>query len=229
MLFLKDAKKLWSFRCSLKGRQKEESKEKESPYPIDQYLQFNSCVPDIMIVILVCFICIYSYTAAAYQGTSGVVGVERRRAVMRVLMARKGEGKVDDMKEAMKYLESTQKKKKISATTKSMSPSHRGGGVKGGSRPSKGGGGQLSASDARMMRETIATDTSSSLPSAPQKVFGQQTIWGQNIINCRSFSLEARRVFEYTGSFVSVNAVPIYPLPEIVENIHTYSRLLYSH
>ena len=45
------------------------------------------------------------------------------------------------------------------------------------------------------------------------KNFARQTIWGQNIINCRSFNIESQRKFEFMGSFTK--DVPIFPLPEI--------------
>lgn len=43
----------------------------------------------------------------------------------------------------------------------------------------------------------------------------QQNILGQNIINCRQFSLDSSKVFDFIGSFKSLNSIPIYSIPEI--------------
>lgn len=50
--------------------------------------------------------------------------------------------------------------------------------------------------------------------SAP-KSLAQQNILGQNIINCRQFSLDSSKVFDFVGSFKSLNSIPIYSIPEI--------------
>lgn len=48
---------------------------------------------------------------------------------------------------------------------------------------------------------------------APVASFAKKTIWGQNIINVRSFNIDSPRKYEFLGSFT--NSVPIYPSPEI--------------
>jgi len=47
------------------------------------------------------------------------------------------------------------------------------------------------------------------------KSLAQQNILGQNIINCRQFSLDSSKVFDFVGSFKSLNSIPIYSTPEI--------------
>jgi len=47
------------------------------------------------------------------------------------------------------------------------------------------------------------------------KSLAQQNILGQNIINCRQFSLDSSKVFDFVGSFKSLNSIPIYSIPEI--------------
>ncbi len=47
------------------------------------------------------------------------------------------------------------------------------------------------------------------------KNFGQKTIWGQNIIEVRSFNVDKPKKFEFLGSFDSLETLPTYPLPEI--------------
>jgi GTP-binding protein len=42
-----------------------------------------------------------------------------------------------------------------------------------------------------------------------------QTIWGQNIINCRSFSLEGPKTCTFLGSYMTMQSAPVWPLPEI--------------
>lgn len=47
------------------------------------------------------------------------------------------------------------------------------------------------------------------------KNYAVRTILGQNIINCRSFSLETQKQFNFLGSYKSYKQIPIYPNPEI--------------
>lgn len=49
----------------------------------------------------------------------------------------------------------------------------------------------------------------------PMKSFATKTIWGQNIINCRSFSVDSPKTFEFLGSHTSVSSIPVYSIPEI--------------
>lgn len=42
-----------------------------------------------------------------------------------------------------------------------------------------------------------------------------QTILGENIINCRDFSVDSPKKFEFLCSHNTIEAIPIYPLPEI--------------
>jgi GTP-binding protein len=49
----------------------------------------------------------------------------------------------------------------------------------------------------------------------PTQHLTQKTIWGQNIINCRTFKVDEAKTFNFLGSFKSNEAIPIYPVPEI--------------
>ena len=50
----------------------------------------------------------------------------------------------------------------------------------------------------------------------PQQLsFAKKTVWGQNIINCRRFSLDTQKRFTFLGSFTSTKAAPVYPSPEV--------------
>ena len=53
------------------------------------------------------------------------------------------------------------------------------------------------------------------LAVAEGKSFAKTTIWGQNIINCRPFSLESPKKFSFLGSFTSSKTAPVYPSPEV--------------
>ena len=43
----------------------------------------------------------------------------------------------------------------------------------------------------------------------------QRTITGQNIINCRPFTIQSPKKFDFVGSFKSEKSLPILSLPEI--------------
>mmetsp|Transcript_33316 Transcript_33316/g.33925 ORF Transcript_33316/g.33925 Transcript_33316/m.33925 type:complete len:333 (-) Transcript_33316:133-1131(-) len=43
--------------------------------------------------------------------------------------------------------------------------------------------------------------------------YARKTIWGQNIVNIRSFNIDSKKTFQFLGSFTS--SVPIYPSAEI--------------
>jgi GTP-binding protein len=45
--------------------------------------------------------------------------------------------------------------------------------------------------------------------------FAKKTVWGQNLINCRSFNIDGAKKFDFLGSFNSMKALPVFPLPEI--------------
>ena len=45
--------------------------------------------------------------------------------------------------------------------------------------------------------------------------FAKKTVWGQNLINCRSFNIDGVKKFDFLGSFNSMKALPVFPLPEI--------------
>ena len=47
------------------------------------------------------------------------------------------------------------------------------------------------------------------------KSFATQTIWGQNIINCRDFSIDGIKEYKFLGSYINLNEIPVYPIPEI--------------
>ena len=143
------------------------------------------------------------------------------------------------MIEALRYLDSTRKKPK--PTNKDSTGSVDGSGT--GKPRNTGTGGKSSQRSKSMPRRANSADPSAfgkdsmlddtdsrsamesylddektdgstnSLQKGP--VYARQTIWGQNIINCRTFNLDAKRSFEYLGSYISVGAVPVYPLPEI--------------
>jgi hypothetical protein len=108
-----------------------------------------------------------------------------------------------EMKEALQYLENHKKKPKIKPT--SSSPLTRLG--------PRGSSGKLTNADTKALSDMSDEDFSMSKPKSP--VYAKQTIWGQNIINCRSFNIDGRRTFEFTGSYVSAEAVPTFALPEI--------------
>ena len=48
-----------------------------------------------------------------------------------------------------------------------------------------------------------------------QRSFAKTTVWGQNIINCRPFSLDSQKKFTFIGSFTSTKSAPVYPSPEV--------------
>jgi len=48
-----------------------------------------------------------------------------------------------------------------------------------------------------------------------QRTYAKQTVWGQNIINCRKFSLDTLKTFSFLGSYTSTKAAPVYPSPEV--------------
>lgn len=45
--------------------------------------------------------------------------------------------------------------------------------------------------------------------------FAKKTVWGQNMINCRKFNMDSIKKFEFLGSFNTMRALPVFPLPEI--------------
>ena len=53
------------------------------------------------------------------------------------------------------------------------------------------------------------------IPVAAQRSFAKTTVWGQNIINCRPFSLDSQKKFTFIGSFTSTKSAPVYPSPEV--------------
>lgn len=107
------------------------------------------------------------------------------------------------MKEAMKYLDIHKKKpKSIQSNTNNNKLSKN-----------SSGNSKLSTADSKAAQESFYEDVETSKPT--QKIYAKQTIWGQNIINCRTFSIDSKRMFEYTGSYANVQNVPVYPLPEI--------------
>lgn len=50
--------------------------------------------------------------------------------------------------------------------------------------------------------------------SAPAN-FASKTVWGQNVINIRPFSIESHKTFEFVGSYKNNGQIPIFPSPEI--------------
>ena len=105
------------------------------------------------------------------------------------------------MKEALRYLETHSKKKKKPAPATSSKPSSR---YSSPSTPSR-------SSDSQAALDSYLEDSH----SGSSNVFTKQTIWGQNIINCRDFNIDGKRTFEFTGSYTDARSVPTYPVPEI--------------
>jgi hypothetical protein len=66
----------------------------------------------------------------------------------------------------------------------------------------------------KSMESKIISDFSTPVPTKT-KNYAVTTILGQNIINCRLFSLETQKQFSFLGSYKSYQQVPIYPRPEI--------------
>eukprot|EP01036_Dinobryon_divergens_P027771 gene27770-36598_t len=66
----------------------------------------------------------------------------------------------------------------------------------------------------KSVESKIISDFSPSVPTKT-KSYAVTTILGQNIINCRSFSLETQKQFNFLGSYKSYQQIPIYPRPEI--------------
>jgi hypothetical protein len=53
--------------------------------------------------------------------------------------------------------------------------------------------------------------------------FASQTVWDQNVINVRSFSIDTAKQFEFIGSYRSNAQIPIYPHAEVGCAIAYYS------
>jgi len=53
------------------------------------------------------------------------------------------------------------------------------------------------------------------MAGVPGKNFAQKTIWGQNIVEIRSFNVDKPKTFEFLGSYDALESMPTYPLPEI--------------
>jgi len=74
--------------------------------------------------------------------------------------------------------------------------------------------------NSRPQRKTLDIDQDDSNQLTPKqssslKSFAAKTIWGQNIINCRSFNIDSVKNFEFVASYTSATSIPIYPIPEI--------------
>jgi ABC-type multidrug transport system fused ATPase/permease subunit len=75
----------------------------------------------------------------------------------------------------------------------------------------------------RNQRAEARLTLNKSLPTSPQQVAVnsapastvKKTIFGENIINCRDFSIEGARSFEFVGGFNSAATAPVLGLPEI--------------
>jgi ribosome biogenesis GTP-binding protein YsxC/EngB len=52
-------------------------------------------------------------------------------------------------------------------------------------------------------------------PTGASRSFNKKTITGQNIINVRSFNLDAPKTFTFDGSFKSIGSLPTFSSPEI--------------
>lgn len=106
------------------------------------------------------------------------------------------------MKEALRYLETHAKKKREQPVSPKGSPASGRGASPGITHR---------RSDSQSALDSFLEDSASS----PSNVFTKQTIWGQNIINCRDFNIDGKRTFEFTGSYTDAKAVPTYAVPEV--------------
>ena len=59
------------------------------------------------------------------------------------------------------------------------------------------------------------TSSENALKPIIEKNFATQTIWGANMINCRTFNIDGIKNFDFLASFTTLKSVPIWPLPEI--------------
>ena len=74
------------------------------------------------------------------------------------------------------------------------------------------------AKTARKAEQAFARDNPVMPMAIPIKEganYAQKTIWGANVIQCRPFSVDGPKKFDFLGSFTSSKALPIYPVPEI--------------
>jgi GTP-binding protein len=93
----------------------------------------------------------------------------------------------DDIEEAQKYLLRSEQKRAVSIEKKA---------------------------EARKLRAQHPTVELESSPRAPFNV-AKQTIFGQNIIECREFSIEGVKNFEFIGGFTCPKSAPVLGLPEV--------------
>jgi ribosome biogenesis GTP-binding protein YsxC/EngB len=165
--------------------------------------------------VVMIFIALLAHQSQSYNPPQTSLGLSKHslsNIIVSSLNMKKKSG-VDDMKEAMKYLETHKKKSKKPAGAGAISAASAG----------KGGRGGMSAADSRAALDSFSEDEVRPEPrkqetgkgKAKAKVYAQQTIWGQAIINCRPFKIDGKRTFEYLGSHADVKDVPTYALPEI--------------
>lgn len=67
----------------------------------------------------------------------------------------------------------------------------------------------------RLTRIQIKADLRKGGPAPEGGNFAKKTVWGQNLINCRSFNIDGAKKFDFLGSFNTMKALPVFPLPEI--------------
>ena len=67
----------------------------------------------------------------------------------------------------------------------------------------------------RLTRIQTKADSRKGGPAPDGANFAKKTVWGQNLINCRSFNIDGAKKFDFLGSFNTMKALPVFPLPEI--------------
>ena len=117
--------------------------------------------------------------------------------------ALRAKGEDRDMREAMKYLE-THRRRPAKTGRTPPSPART-------AQKSRNSPPTRTEADDRSALASFEED----VRSVPSNVFTKQTIWGQNIINCRDFNVDGKRSFQFTGSYTDARTVPTYPIPEI--------------
>jgi len=73
-------------------------------------------------------------------------------------------------------------------------------------------------SSQELQRQSDSLDEDAQSPSplvSKQKNYAAKTIFGQNIIACRDFSIDTQKTFTFEGSYEDINIAPIFGLPEI--------------
>jgi len=67
----------------------------------------------------------------------------------------------------------------------------------------------------KMTEDYAASAAAAKNSQLPGKNFATQTVWGQNVITCRDFSLDTPKKYDFLGSYTSAKSAPIHPSPEV--------------